>query len=136
MYAYILYLFRRIIMNKDLRIANADDHLPLKPVVFLVLLALAEEERHGYAVMLAVRERSLGRIRLETGPLYRHLKRLIDTGVVEEVDGRPAAEDDQRRRCYYRLTELGRAVVTAEGARLATLVEATRAVGLFEGEIA
>ncbi len=123
-------------MNKGSQLANVADHLPLKPVVFLVLLALAEKERHGYAVMLAVRERSEGRIRLETGPLYRHLKRLIDSGLVAEVDGRPAVEDDQRRRCYYRLTESGRAVVAAEGARLATLVEATRAVGLFEGEIA
>ncbi len=123
-------------MNKPSRFANVEDHLPLKPVVFLVLLALAEEERHGYAVMLAVRERSQGSIRLETGPLYRHLKKLIDTGLVAEVDGRPAVEDDQRRRCYYRLTKLGRAVVTAEGARLATLVEATRAVGLLEKEIA
>ena len=123
-------------MSKDSRVANVEDHLPLKPVVFLVLLALAEEERHGYAVMLAVRQRSEGRVRLETGPLYRHLKRLIDTGLVEEVDGRPAVEDDQRRRCYYRLTDFGRAVVTAEGARLATLVEATRAVGLLEKEMA
>ncbi len=122
-------------MNNDSSVAIVEDHLPLKPVVFLVLLALAEEERHGYAVMLAVRERSQGNIRLKTGPLYRHLKRLIDTGLVEEVDGRPAAEDDQRRRCYYRLTEFGRAVVAAEGARLATLVEATRAVGLLEEEM-
>lgn len=122
-------------MDKPSWVANVEDHLPLKPVVFLVLLALAEKERHGYAVMLAVRERSQSRIRLETGPLYRHLKRLIDTGLVEEIDERPAAEDDQRRRCYYRLTELGRAVVTAEGNRLATLVEATRAVGLIKEEM-
>ena len=86
-------------MNKGSQVANVEDHLPLKPVVFLVLLALAEKERHGYAVMLAVRERSEGRIRLETGPLYRHLKRLIDSGLVAEVEGRPAVEDDQRRRC-------------------------------------
>lgn len=123
-------------MIKGSRVASVGDHLPLKPVVCLVLLALAEKERHGYAVMLAVRERSQGRIRLETGPLYRHLKRLVDTGLVEEADGRSAVEDDQRRRCYYRLTGLGRAVVTAEGARLATLVEATRAVGLLEEETA
>ncbi len=123
-------------MNKDSKVENVGDLLPLKPVVFLVLLALAEKEQHGYAVMLAVRQRSQGRIKLETGPLYRHLKKLIDTGLVEEVDGRPAVEDDQRRRCYYRLTEFGRAAVTAEGARLATLVEATRAVGLLEEEIA
>ncbi len=123
-------------MIKSSSVASVEDHLPLKSVVFLVLLALAEKERHGYAVMLAVRERSQGRIRIETGPLYRHLKRLVDTGLVEEAHGRSAVEDDQRRRCYYRLTGLGRAVVAAEGARLATLVEATRAVGLLEEEIA
>jgi hypothetical protein len=50
-----------------------DEHLPLKPLIFHILLALAEEERHGYAIMREVRERSGGHIRLETGPLYRHL---------------------------------------------------------------
>ena len=80
-------------MTKDSRVVNVEDHLPLKPVVFLVLLALAEKERHGYAVMLAVRERSQGRIKLETGPLYRHLKKLIDTGLAEEIDGRRHCPD-------------------------------------------
>jgi len=106
------------------------EHLPIKPAVFLILMALAEEDRHGYAVMKSVRERSNGRVRLETGPLYRHLSRLIDDGIVAETD-RAARADDPRRRCYYRLTKLGQAVLAAEAARLAELVEDSRRIGLL-----
>ena len=116
--------------------ADLTRFLPVKPSVFLIMMAVAEEPCHGYGIMLDVQRRSGGSVSLGTSHLYRHLKRLLDNGLVEEVDERPAAEDDQRRRCYYRLTEFGRAVVAAEGARLATLVEATRAVGLLEKEMA
>ena len=105
-------------------------HLPLKPVVFHVLLALAEREAHGYGVIQAVREGSAGHIRLETGSFYRHLRRLLDDGLVEESDERPE-DDDARRGAYYRLTPLGREVLAAESRRLAELVDATRAMGLI-----
>ena len=100
--------------------------LPLKPVVFEILLSLATNPRHGYGVLQRVRERSGGRIRLETGPLYRHLKRLLDDGLVVEAEG---DEDGDERRRYYALTGLGRAVVHAEGRRLAALVERVRSLG-------
>ena len=105
---------------------TAEAYLPLKPVVFEILLSLATTPRHGYGVLQHVRERSGGRIRLETGPLYRHLKRLLDDGLVGEVEG---DEDDDERRRYYALTDLGRAVVHAEGRRLAALVERVRSLG-------
>lgn len=106
-------------------------HLPLKPVVFHILLALAEGDLHGYGVIQSVRERSEGRIQLQTGPFYRHLRKLIDDGLVAEAADRPA-DDDPRRGAYYRLTPRGREVVCAEADRLAGLVSASAALGLTE----
>ena len=106
-------------------------HLPVTPVILEILIALGEGPLHGYAVAQAVRGRSGGRIRLETGPLYRHLKRLLDDGLVEESPQRPA-EDDARRGAYYRLTSLGRGVVAAETRRLGELVALARRMGLAE----
>jgi DNA-binding PadR family transcriptional regulator len=110
---------------------DADRFIPLKPVVFEIIVTLAGEARHGYAILRDVRARSGGRVKLETGPLYRHLKRLLDDGLVEER-GAPADEDsaDSRRR-YYGLTDLGRAVLTAEGRRLAESVEHAQALGVI-----
>ncbi|HZD05574.1 MAG TPA: helix-turn-helix transcriptional regulator [Longimicrobiales bacterium] len=112
---------------------RARAHLPVKPVVFHILLALAPNPSHGYGVIQAVRERSEGRVRLETGPFYRHLRKLLDGGLVEETDERPE-NDDPRRGAYYRLTALGREVVGAEGRRLAGLVSATAELGLLADE--
>ena len=106
-------------------------HLPLKPVVFHILLALAEHDLHGYGVIQAVRERSEGRIQLQTGPFYRHLKKLMDDGLVDESTQRPS-HDDPRRGAYYRLTDQGREVVAAEADRLALLVSASAALGLTD----
>ena len=108
---------------------SADLFLPLKPVVFHILLALAEQESHGYGVIQTVRDRSGGRIKLETGPFYRHLKKLMNGRLVVESDRRPA-NDDSRRGAYYRLTSLGREVVTAETRRMAGLVSLTEELGL------
>ncbi len=103
-----------------------DGFLPVKPLVYHILLALAEEERHGYAIIQRVRERSENRLRLETGPLYRQLKRLLDEGLVEESEHRPAPDRDDQRRRYYRLTRLGHAVIAAETERMADLVKHAR----------
>ena len=94
---------------------------PLKPAVFHILLALAEGDKHGYAVMLAVRQLSGGRIPLQTGSFYRHLGKVIDAGLVTTAKGRPA-DDDPRRGAYYRLTPRGRDVLAAEKQRLRDLI--------------
>jgi DNA-binding PadR family transcriptional regulator len=90
---------------------------PLKPAVFHILLALAGGEKHGYAVMLAVREQSGGAIPLQTGSFYRHLGKLIDAGLVAPGKGRPA-DADPRRGAYYRLTPRGNQVLAVEKQRL------------------
>ena len=102
------------------------DFLPLKPHWFYVLLSLAGEERHGYGIMQDVLERTDAKVRLWPATLYGAIKRLIDADLIEESDERPAAELDDARRRYYRLTRLGRRVLAAETARLEGLVRAVR----------
>ena len=105
--------------------------LPLTPIVLQVLLALADDPRHGYAVIREVNERTDGLIRLRTGTLYTVLQRLLDDGLIENASRPVRASDDERRR-YYRLTPIGRAVLKAEALRLRAVVaaaETTRAFG-------
>jgi len=96
---------------------------PLKPAVLHILLALATEDRHGYAIMQAVRDQSGGSVPLRTGSFYRHLSNLIDAGLVVESGGRPE-DDDPRRGAYYRLTDTGREALAAERRRLGALLAA------------
>jgi DNA-binding PadR family transcriptional regulator len=90
--------------------------LPLSPATLHILLALAEADLHGYAIMQEVRRQSEGRYKLGPGTLYDNLQRLVEQGLVREVP-RSARDADSRRR-YYRLTAQGRGVLTAEIARL------------------
>jgi DNA-binding PadR family transcriptional regulator len=107
--------------------ARIDNQLPLTPPVFHILLALADGERHGYAIMQEVERITDGAVRMGPGTLYGTIKRMIASGLLEEADARPdPALDDERRR-YYRGTLLGRAVLEAETARMAALVGAARA---------
>ncbi len=101
--------------------------LPLPQVWFDILLALTSGDLHGYAVMQEVARQ--GDAGLHPGTLYRALARLLESALIVELDERPA-DDDERRR-YYRLTDLGRAVARAEGARLTRLVERARAANLL-----
>lgn len=103
------------------RSATADgpgEFLPLTPVAFEILLALAAGDRHGYAILRDIEERASGRIGLHPGTLYRAINRLMESGLLVELDERPAPELDDQRRRYYRLTELGRQVAVAEARRL------------------
>jgi DNA-binding PadR family transcriptional regulator len=104
-----------------------ESFLPLKPNWFHVLLTLADQEQHGYGIMQEVLERTDGKVRLWPATLYGTLKRLIDEELIEESDERPAAELDDARRRYYRLTRLGRRVLAAESERLEDLVRIIRA---------
>src|ERR1017187_7440133 len=107
--------------------------LPLTPPVFHILLALAEEERHGYGIMQDVAWQTNDALQLGPGTLYGCLKRMLAAGLVEESDERPdPAMDDERRR-YYRMTTLGRRVVRAEAERLACAVTAARSRRMLAG---
>ncbi len=112
------------------RSRDPGDLLPLTPVVLNVLLALADGERHGYGIMLEVRERTGGKVRLGPGTLYGAIKRLKEGGVIEESGQRSEVPDDERRR-YYRLTGFGGEVLAAEVERLDGLVRAARRKGAF-----
>jgi DNA-binding PadR family transcriptional regulator len=102
-------------------------YLPLKTNWFHILLCLAGQEQHGYGIMQEVLERTGGKVRLWPATLYGTLKRLIEEGLIEESDERPAAELDDARRRYYMLTRLGRRVLDAESARLEDLVRVLQA---------
>ena len=100
--------------------------LPLTPIVFQVLLALSDGDRHGYGIIREVDQRTDGLIVLRTGTLYTVLKRLLELGLVEDSDKRPAPDDDDERRRYYRVTAFGRTVMAAEARRLESVVALAR----------
>ena len=102
-------------------------YLPLTPAMLQVLLALADGDKHGYAILKEVSRRSGGTITLRTGTLYTALRRFVDDGLVAETDERPDIHLDDERRRYYRLTERGRAVALAETERLEETVKQARA---------
>ena len=101
---------------------------PVNHSEFQILLALADGERHGYGIMQEVEARSAGTVRLGPGTLYGAIKRMLAAGLIEESAKRPVSEDDdERRRCYYRLTRLGRRIAVKEAQRLAALVRVAEA---------
>ena len=101
--------------------------LPLTPAVLQILLALADEERHGYGIMKEVEDRTEGEVRLGPGTLYGAIKRMLADGLIQESDERPDPELDDQRRRYYRITDFGRRVAGAEAERLQDLVNTARA---------
>lgn len=104
--------------------------LPLPLATFHILLAVAEEGRHGYAIIQDVENRTGGALRLSAGTLYRSIQRMLEDGLIDEMRERPAPELDDERRRYYRITRLGSTVARAEASRLTELVEFARAAGL------
>jgi DNA-binding PadR family transcriptional regulator len=107
----------------------ADQLLPLPPATFHILLALLDEERHGYAIIQDVEARTQGELRMSAGTLYRSIARMVEQGLIAEVVKRRPVTDDSRRR-YYRLTPFGTTVARAEMRRLSQLVQMARARGL------
>jgi DNA-binding PadR family transcriptional regulator len=103
-----------------------DRHLPLSPAVFHILLALADEERHGYAIMRDIEDRTDGVVRVGPGMLYGSIKWLLADGFIEAAARRQRPDADERRR-YYRLTASGRDLLKAEAARLEAAVGLARA---------
>ena len=109
-----------------------DKLIPLTPRVFHILLALVDEEQHGYRIMKEVETRSDGKVRIGPGTLYEAIQRLVKNALIEESSERPDAEMDDQRRRYYRLTELGRRVLRAEADRLESLVDYVRTKNLID----
>jgi DNA-binding PadR family transcriptional regulator len=105
--------------------------LPLHRDTFHILVSLADRDRHGYSVMKDVLERTDGALRFSPSSLYASIRRLLEKGLIEELDERPDPENDDERRRYYRLTRLGRAVAAAEARRLERLLVDARATGLL-----
>jgi DNA-binding PadR family transcriptional regulator len=104
--------------------------LPLPPAAFHILVAVADQDRHGYAIMQDVAERTGGELTLSAGTLYRSVQRMLEQGLITEVRQRPpAAQDDERRR-YYRITPFGTSVARAEARRLAQMLRLAKARGL------
>jgi DNA-binding PadR family transcriptional regulator len=119
------------------RRGDPEELLPLTPVALNILLALADEERHGYGIGLEVRERTGGKMRLGPGTLYGSIKRMVDGGLIEESEERPEEQPDDgsrgydaERRRYYRLTGFGERVLAAELARLEEVVRTAQAKGV------
>jgi DNA-binding PadR family transcriptional regulator len=105
--------------------------LPLRRDTFHILVSLADRERHGYSVMQDVAARTDGALRLNPSTLYASIKRLLEQGLIEELEERPDPQHDDERRRYYRLTPLGRRVAKAEARRLERLLADARATGLL-----
>ena len=110
-----------------------DQILPLTPTVFHVLLALADQERHGYGIMQEVTMMTQNRVQMGPGTLYGSIKRMLKVNLIEESDERPDPELDDERRRYYRLTDFGRQVLAAEARRLSTLIDVAQAKHVLDG---
>jgi DNA-binding PadR family transcriptional regulator len=107
--------------------------LPLPAAMFHILVAVADQDRHGYAIMQDVAARTNGALKLSPGTLYGSIKRMLEEDLIVEVSTRQRPEEDDQRRRYYRMTAFGRSVAQAETARLATLLRQAKAVGLAPG---
>src|SRR3954447_8110621 len=106
----------------------------LPPATFHILLALAEEDRHGYAIIQEIATRTGGELKLSAGTLYRSIQRMLEQGLIVETRERPAPEEDDERRRYYRITAEGTVAAKAEARRLSHLVKMARAAGFVPGK--
>ena len=104
--------------------------LPLPAATFHILMALADQDRHGYAIIQDVALRTGGDLKLSAGTLYRSIQRMLEQGLLVETRERPDPDEHDERRRYYRITPLGTVVARAEARRLAELVRMARACGL------
>jgi DNA-binding PadR family transcriptional regulator len=108
--------------------------LPLPTATFHILVALADADRHGYAIMQEVAARTGGSLKLSAGTLYRSVQRMLDQGLIAEISSRPARDMDDERRRYYRITPFGRLAASAEANRLAQMLKLARASGFAPGK--
>ena len=113
---------------------SVDDLLPLPAATFHILIALADGDRHGYGIIQDVAAHTGGALKLSAGTLYRSIQRMLEQGLIVETDERPAPDQDDERRRYYRNTAFGAAVARAEAGRLSLLVRLARARGFAPGK--
>jgi DNA-binding PadR family transcriptional regulator len=111
--------------------ADIDALLPLPPATFHILMAVSDEDRHGYAIIQDIAARTNGELQMSAGTLYRSIQRMQEQGLIVETRERPAPEDDDERRRYYRITPFGSAVAVEEARRLAQMLKLARARGIF-----
>jgi DNA-binding PadR family transcriptional regulator len=104
--------------------------LPLPLATFHILMAVADEDRHGYAIIQDIASRTGGDLQMSAGTLYRSIQRILEQGLIAETQERPAPKDDDERRRYYRITPFGLAVACAEARRLTQMVKLARARGI------
>jgi DNA-binding PadR family transcriptional regulator len=123
-----------VIMSEKTKKHDLGDLLPLRPVEFLVLLVLADGERHGYRMVKDIAERTDGAVKLLPGNLYAVLQRLMESRLLVESSRRPAKDLDDQRRRYYRITKLGKDVLTADAARMKSLVQQVEARNLLRAD--
>ena len=112
---------------------NPQQYLPLTVPVFHILLALADDEKHGYAIMREVEKSTAGGVSMGPGTLYGAIKRLLKAGLIAETADRPDPALDDARRRYYKLTPLGRDVLAAETERLLAMVDSARRKNVLGG---
>jgi DNA-binding PadR family transcriptional regulator len=111
--------------------SDIDALLPLPTAVFHILVALADRDRHGYSIMQDVASRTDGKVRLSAGTLYSAIRRMLEQGLIEELRTSPDPANEDERRRYYRLTDVGRAAAAAEARRVSDLLSQARATGLI-----
>jgi DNA-binding PadR family transcriptional regulator len=116
-----------------MREPSPESLLPLPTAVFHILIALADRDRHGYAIMQDVAARTDGKVRLSAGTLYSSIRRMLEQGLIDELADSPDPSSTDERRRYYRLTRFGRRAAAAEVERLNALVQQARATGLVPG---
>ena len=105
--------------------------IPLPPATLHILMAVAQEDRHGYGIIQDVERRTNGELRLSAGTIYRSIQRMLEQGLIHETDDRPAPEFDDERRRYYRISAFGTAVARAEARRMTQLLRMARTQGLL-----
>src|SRR5262249_773432 len=110
--------------------ADIEALLPLPPVTFHILMAVADEDRHGYAIIQDISSRTDGELTISAGTLYRSIQRMQEQDLIIETQSRPAPESGDERRRYYRVTSFGLAVARAEARRLAQMIKLARARGI------
>ena len=123
------------VIDRGMPPSTPDPHelLPLPAAMFHILVAVADQDRHGYAIMQDVAARTNGALKLSPGTLYGSIRRMLEEGLIVELSDRQRPDEDDERRRYYRLTAFGRSVAQAEATRLATLLRQAKAVGLAPG---